>query len=186
MTDATQKPVVACFEAFHPAVCEQIEAVAGQDFTMRFTDSYAPERLHRLAEGATFILAGSAPVDAHTIGLATDLKLIQKWGIGVDKIDLEAARRGGVQVAITAGVNAGPVAELAILLMLSVYRPLPEMDRNLRQGNWMKSEARSSCFQIAGKSVGLVGFGSIARMVATGCAASTPRSSIMISSGPIP
>jgi len=97
---------------------------------------------------------------------AKRLKFIQKWGIGVDKIDLTAARRAGVPVAITAGANAGPVAELAIALMLAVYRRIPYADRKIREGVWLKSEMRSSCYQLDGKTIGLLGFGAIARMVA--------------------
>ena len=58
------------------------------------------------------------------------------------------------------------MAELAIALMLSVYRRLPYVNREMREGKWPKSEVRETCFQIAGKTVGIVGFGHIGRMLA--------------------
>ena len=97
---------------------------------------------------------------------AKRLRMIQKWGIGVDRIDVDAARRRGIALAITAGSNAAPVAELTLALMLAVYRRIAYVDRAMRQGLWPKAEMRETCFQIAGKTVGLVGFGNIGRMVA--------------------
>ncbi len=92
--------------------------------------------------------------------------MIEKWGIGVDRLDVQAARRMKIPVAITAGSNAGPVAELAVALMLGVYRRLAQVDSALRRGQWLKAEMREVCFQLSGKTVGLLGFGNIGRMVA--------------------
>jgi D-3-phosphoglycerate dehydrogenase len=97
---------------------------------------------------------------------ARKLRLIQKWGIGYDRIDVEAARKRGIPLAITAGSNAGPVAELAIALILAVYRRIPYNTNAMRAGKWPKAEMRETCFQICGKTVGLVGFGNIGRMLA--------------------
>jgi D-3-phosphoglycerate dehydrogenase len=71
-----------------------------------------------------------------------------------------------VPVAITSGANAGPVAELAIALMLGVYRRIAFVDRKLRQGQWVRAEMRTVCYQIAGKTVGVYGFGNIGRTLA--------------------
>lgn len=68
-------------------------------------------------------------------------------------------------VASAAGCNAVPAAELAVLLMLAVYRRLPLIDGKLRQGVWMRTERRGVSRQLGGKTVGLLGFGNIARMV---------------------
>jgi D-3-phosphoglycerate dehydrogenase len=97
---------------------------------------------------------------------AKKLRFIEKWGIGVDRIDVEAARRMKIPLAITAGSNAGPVAELAIALMLGVYRRLAQVDSAMRRGKWLKAEMRELGYQVAGKTVGLLGFGNIGRMVA--------------------
>ncbi len=65
---------------------------------------------------------------------APKLRLIQKWGIGVDKIDLEAADRHGIYVTITAGANASVVAEHAIMLIIASLRRLAVAERSMRNG----------------------------------------------------
>ena len=119
-----------------------------------------------LAEHAEFLLSGFATVNQAMLQHAKKLRMIQKWGIGYDMIDVAAARRMGVGLAIATGSNAGPVAELAVALMLAVYRRIPYVNRAMRQGLWPTPELRETCFQITGKTVGLVGFGSIGRMLA--------------------
>jgi D-3-phosphoglycerate dehydrogenase len=97
---------------------------------------------------------------------APKLRLIQKWGIGVDKIDLEAAERHGIYVAITSGANATVVAEHAILLMLAAMRNLSLANRQMRAGGWSSSELRPRSRQLRGKTVGILGLGNIGRAVA--------------------
>jgi D-3-phosphoglycerate dehydrogenase len=97
---------------------------------------------------------------------APKLRLIQKWGIGVDKIDLEAAERHGIYVAITSGANATVVAEHAILLMLAAMRNLSVANRQMRAGGWSSSELRPRSRQLRGKTVGILGLGNIGRAVA--------------------
>ena len=157
---------IACLDVFAPKVQDAIRGVALPEFEIRFAKTYQPEEQLDLTVNADFVLVGGATLSGSMIEQAKRLKFIQKWGIGVDKIDLAAARRAGVPVAITAGANAGPVAELAIALMLAVYRRIPYADRKIREGVWIKSEMRSSCYQLDGKTIGLLGFGAIARMVA--------------------
>ncbi len=72
---------------------------------------------------AEFILTAVA-VDAEMIRAAPKLKLLHKWGIGVDKFDLDAARAARIPVAITSGANAGAVSEHTVMLMLATYRCL--------------------------------------------------------------
>ena len=91
---------------------------------------------------AEFILTAVA-VDAEMIRAAPKLKLLHKWGIGVDKFDLDAARAARMPVAITAGANAGAVSEHTLMLMLATYRRLSLADRKLREGVWMRPQIRA-------------------------------------------
>ena len=141
-------------------------SVAPAELDLRFAASYDESEQLALVEQAEFLLPGWAAVTAPMLAHAKKLRMIQKWGIGVDRIDVDAVRRLNIPLAITAGSNAGPVAELAITLMLGVYRRLPQVDKALRHGRWLKAEMRGVCYQIAGKTVGLIGFGNIGRMVA--------------------
>ena len=158
--------LVACLDVWAPAVREVVASVAPPELELRFAKSYDDEEQLALVEHAEVLVPGWAAVTAPMLAHAKRLRMIQKWGIGVDRIDVEAVRRMDVPLAITAGSNAGPVAELAIALMLAVYRRIAQVDRALRQGQWLKAEMRGVCYQIAGKTVGIVGFGNIGRMVA--------------------
>jgi D-3-phosphoglycerate dehydrogenase len=157
---------VACLDVWAPAVREVVRRTAPADLELHFATSYDEAEQFGLVEGAEIILAGWAAVTAPMLARAKRLRFIEKWGIGVDRIDVAAARRMGIPIAITAGSNAGPVAELAIGLMLGVYRRLAQVDAALRRGVWLKAEMREIGYQIAGKTVGLVGFGNIGRKVA--------------------
>jgi len=161
------KQVVACLDVWAPNVRQVVRDNAPPDFDLRFAGTYDEAEQMGLVRGCDLILVGGATLSATMIEAALPrLKFIQKWGIGVDKIDVEAARRLGVPLAITGGANAVPVAELAVALMLSVYRRIPYADRKTRSGEWIKPQMRGMCYMIDGKTVGLLGFGAIARMVA--------------------
>jgi phosphoglycerate dehydrogenase-like enzyme len=157
---------VAFLDAMEPAVRDEILAAAPSELRVRFAASTSAEDRLALIAHARFAIASGLPVTAEMIAAAPGLRLIQKWGIGVDTIDVEAARRAGIAVAITAGANARTVAEHAIALMLAVYRRLAFADRKLREGVWTRPLLRGVCYQIGGKTVGLLGFGNVARAVA--------------------
>lgn len=157
---------IAFLDVMDPEVRAVIAAEVQEPYRIHFAQTNETAERETLVKNADFIVAGYTPVPAGLMAKAPRLRLIQKWGIGYDKIDLEAARRQGVGVTITFGNNAGPVAEFAIAMMLAVYRKLPLIDRKLREGESLKSRMRAVCYQIGGKTVGLVGFGNIGRMVA--------------------
>jgi D-3-phosphoglycerate dehydrogenase len=157
---------VAFMDVWASAVRDEVRRAAPAEFELSFADSYEPEHQRALAAHADFIVPGFAAVDATLVERARSLRLVHKWGVGIDAIDLDALRRRGIALAITTGANAGPVAELAVALMLAVYRRIPYVNRALREGRWPTPEMRETCYQIAGKTVGLVGFGRIGRMVA--------------------
>jgi D-3-phosphoglycerate dehydrogenase len=93
------------------------------------------------------------------------LELVSIWGTGTDNIDLESARRRGITVCNTAGVNANAVAEHTIALMLAVARRIPKIDREMRTGAW----PREMLTQLLGKTLGVFGTGTIGmRVIALG------------------
>jgi phosphoglycerate dehydrogenase-like enzyme len=105
------------------------------------------------------------PVKAATIEGAPSLKLIQKLGVGVDTIDLEAARRRDIAVCNMPGANTRAVAELTLLLMLASLRRLTELDSETRQGKGWSLDPGSldQLSELGGREVGLVGFGAVGR-----------------------
>ena len=124
------------------------------------------EELLRLVSDADFIMHTSIKITENMIQGMQKCRLIQKWGIGVDSIDLDTARARGIPVAITAGANAVPVAELVVAHILTLYRRIIIADRSTRAGLWINKELRTQCFKIFGKKVGIVGMGNIGKHLA--------------------
>jgi phosphoglycerate dehydrogenase-like enzyme len=93
------------------------------------------------------------------------LKLIQKIGIGVNTIDLDAARRRGIAVCNMPGTNTQAVVEMTLLLVLATLRRLARLDCLTRAGKGWKFEPELSddLGELSGRTVGLVGFGAVAR-----------------------
>jgi phosphoglycerate dehydrogenase-like enzyme len=109
------------------------------------------------------------PVTAQVIGRAPSLRLIQKIGVGVNTIDLDAARARGIAVCNLPGANSRAVAEMTLLLMLSCLRRIRDLDAAVRvPGGWHAVTGLQDHFtEIGGRTVGMVGFGSIPQQLAS-------------------
>jgi D-3-phosphoglycerate dehydrogenase len=105
-----------------------------------------------------------APLDADVLGDADRLKVIAKHGSGLDNVDVDAAGERDIVVCNTPGVNARSVAEHAIALLFGVQRNLHTADRHVRDGGWDRDAYRGR--ELAGDTIGLMGFGSIAKETA--------------------
>jgi phosphoglycerate dehydrogenase-like enzyme len=106
------------------------------------------------------------PCTAAMIETARNLKLIQKIGVGVNTIDLGAAKAHGIPVCNLPGTNSRAVAELALALMLATLRRLPQFDASLRRGTWSDPALQDGIGELGGRTVGLVGYGAIPRLLA--------------------
>ncbi len=116
---------------------------------------------------AQYVVLRTIPLPADIIEQMPNLKMIQRWGAGVDIIAVDTASARGIPVANVAGENSQTVAELTVGLLLAVYRRIVTIDNALRQGQWIKSTIDKSCFMICDKAVGIVGLGCIGRCVAS-------------------
>jgi phosphoglycerate dehydrogenase-like enzyme len=103
---------------------------------------------------------------AEMIAAAPRLQLIQKIGVGVNTIDLDAAKARGIAVCNLPGTNARAVAELTLALMLAVLRRLPRFDAAMRRGEWSDPALQDGIGELGGRTVGLVGYGAIPRLLA--------------------
>ena len=103
---------------------------------------------------------------AEMIAAAPRLRLIQKIGVGVNTIDLDAAKARGIAVCNLPGTNARAVAELTLALMLAVLRRLPRFDAAMRRGEWSDPVLQDGIGELGGRTVGLVGYGAIPRLLA--------------------
>lgn len=126
--------------------------------------------LLELASDADFIMADAiAPVDADLIANMPNLKLIHSEGVGFNFFDCEVARARGIDVCNNRGVNAIAVAEQTILLMLGVCKHVRMGDAAVREGRQIAVKEQlmvQGIDELYGSTIGLVGFGDIAREVA--------------------
>lgn len=107
-------------------------------------------------------IAGTGAVTAEHLDQAPHLRVVARYGVGTDAVDLVAAQQRGITVTNTPGANSGAVAELAIALSMAVLRGLTDGDRRVRSGDWSVTRGR----QIRGTTAAVVGFGRIGRQVA--------------------
>ncbi len=133
------------------------------------TPSYAEDELARAAEGADIILTCYANITARVINAASNLKGIVKYGVGTDAIDIEAATAKGVMVVNCPDYGSDTVADHAFALMISLARKIPTLDRVMRENAWAWPAPGLLGVDLAGKTVGLIGFGRIGRAMSRRC-----------------
>ena len=127
------------------------------------------DTFYRELPGAEVIWHVLRPLSGADLERAPRCRLVHKLGAGVNTIDVDAATRLGIAVANMPGANAASVAEGAVLLMLAALRRLPELDRATRAGKGWPSDPSlgETVRDIGGCTVGLVGYGNIAKRVET-------------------
>jgi phosphoglycerate dehydrogenase-like enzyme len=147
-----------------PDLAARLERLPGLDVTVcREQDT---DTLFRLLLDCDILWHVLQRCTQEMIAAAPRLKLIQKIGVGVNTIDLDAAKLRGIPVCNLPGTNARAVAELTLGLMLSVLRRIPAFDQNLRTGTWTDTGLQDGIDELGGRTVGLVGFGAIPRILA--------------------
>ncbi len=107
-------------------------------------------------------IAGLDEIDAAALAAGPNLQVVARYGVGTNNVDLDAAKTHGIVVTNTPGANSASVAELTMLLMLSLVRPVETAVTQTRQGGWPRLKGQS----LVGKTVGLVGLGAIGKEVA--------------------
>jgi D-3-phosphoglycerate dehydrogenase len=108
------------------------------------------------------IIVGVDPLDRDVLAHARKLKVISKYGVGLDNVDLDYARDRGIRVAAALGANVEAVADYTLALMLAVARKVIPIDRACRRFDWSKP----TTLDVYGRTLGIVGLGSIGRAVA--------------------
>ncbi|HEV3199556.1 MAG TPA: phosphoglycerate dehydrogenase [Bryobacteraceae bacterium] len=117
-----------------------------------------------LAEADALLVRSAVQVDQSVLARALKLRVIGRAGVGVDNVDLDAATEAGVLVMNTPGGNAISVAEHTLALMLAMARHIPQANTSTRAGKWEKKKLMGN--ELRGKTLGIVGLGSIGREVA--------------------
>jgi len=123
----------------------------------------AEEILERL-DGVDGYVAGLDYITADVIEKApASLKVISRYGAGVDRVDMDAAVKKGIKVTNTPGTNSVAVCELAFTLMLCAARNVPKLHAAVEKGEWPRSQG----IELRGKTLGIVGMGAIGKNLAT-------------------
>ncbi len=112
-----------------------------------------------LINDAVGLIAGTERIKVELLEKAPMLKVISRYGVGLDNIDLDAAKRRGIIVRSTPEAPSQAVAELALALMLNLYRRVSEADRNVRNNNWSQLMGRL----LSDKTLGIIGLGRIGK-----------------------
>ena len=159
------KPVVLSIGVFPPATMSTL----AERFELHHFTGYplpdgalSPELKARISAIATEANRGASRA---LIMSLPKLEIISCFGVGVDAIDLAAARERGIPVTNTPGVMADECADLAIGMMLASARQIVFADRYVRSGEWLKGPIRLG-HGVGGKTVGVVGLGGIGRAIA--------------------
>lgn len=123
-----------------------------------------------LSKVTAIVGTGSAKVDKKLLAMLPHLKLIAICGVGYDGVDVAAAIEKGIVVTHTPGVLTDDVADLALALVLSIGRRIPQADKFVRNGDWV-GDAFNLTHKVSGSRLGLVGMGRIGRAIAKRAAA---------------
>lgn len=145
-----------------PRLCHDLDSQTGEVVYNSTGKPLKSADLIRLLPGFDGYIAGLDEINREAITSATRLKVIARYGVGVDNVDLQAARENGIVVTNTPGANSKAVAELAVGLIICLARNIPQASQETKAGGW----PRLAGFSLEGKTVGIYGLGSIGKQVA--------------------
>ena len=157
--------MIVVLDAISPAVADRLRALLPEGFELTHGTALGDDHLEEIIADADYAISGQVAVSGAVLRAGKRLKLLHKWGVGVDNLDIETARELGIRVARTTGSNSVAVAEFTIGLMICALRHIPHGHFGLQHGEWQSWRGQSP-FLLSGKTVGLVGFGAIGRAVA--------------------
>jgi D-3-phosphoglycerate dehydrogenase len=166
----SRKPLEKCrilvtptsFGRADPSLTTRLKAACGEVVINDTGRPLTAETLACMLQGVDGYIAGLDEISRATLAAADQLQVISRYGVGVDNVDLVAARERGIVVTNTPGANSVSVAELAVALILATIRRIPEAVAAMRAGEW----PRLNGVTLRNKTVGIVGYGAIGRAVA--------------------
>ncbi|MCD8223766.1 MAG: 2-hydroxyacid dehydrogenase [Clostridiales bacterium] len=154
---------IAITGPFNPATRQALHAAAPEGFDVI---DVPDESAYGQLKNADYIIIRTIGLKKEDLQDASNMRLVQKWGAGYDRIDVRGIGELNIPVAICNGVNAEPVAEMAVMHMLALYRHFLAHNTKLRQNIWTKDEYSPKSYMLQGKTVGIIGLGNIGMRVA--------------------
>ena len=156
--------VLVTSRSFSSGELDLVAELRAAGLTVAFGDhEHALPGLAPMLAQAVGWIAGAGPVTAAHLYAAPHLRIVARYGVGVDAVDLAAAAALGIVVTNSPGANTAAVADHALALMLGALRDLAIGDRRVRTGDWRVERTR----QLGNLVVGIVGVGRIGRAVAS-------------------
>lgn len=151
-------------------ICDQVAPILNEilqknGLKITYEPEITPDQIkEKISNFDIVVVRSRTKITKEMIDRATQCKIIARVGVGLDNIDVNAAKAKGIRVinAVEGAMNA--VAELVLGLMLSLAREIPRADREIRNGNWLKKELMGS--ELSGKYLGIVGLGNIGKRLA--------------------
>lgn len=151
-------------------ICDQVAPILNEilqknGLKITYEPEISPDQIkEKISNFDIVVVRSRTKITKEMIDRATQCKIIARVGVGLDNIDVDAAKAKGIRVinAVEGAMNA--VAELVLGLMLSLAREIPRADREIRNGNWLKKELMGS--ELSGKYLGIVGLGNIGKRLA--------------------
>ena len=160
MTDQLSRVAVASRSfSRHPELRRRLlERHAGVTFNDA-GESLSGERLIAFLKGHDMAITALEVLDERVFAALPELKVVGKYGVGLDMIDLQAMARHGVRLGWTGGVNRRAVSELVIAFAIALLRHVPACNAMVREGGWRQVQGR----QLSGRTVGIVGCGHVGK-----------------------
>ncbi len=156
-----RRPTILSLTTMHESGLRILHGAA----VLKMASALDPATLQREVVGAdALIIRTGGVVDAALLDQGKDLRVVGRHGVGYDQIDVDAATARGIQVVYTPGANTQSVAEHVFALMIGISRHFPRMTAELAAGNYHVRTSMTGR-EIAGKSLGIIGFGRIGRRV---------------------
>jgi D-3-phosphoglycerate dehydrogenase len=151
-------------------ICDQVASILNEilqknGLKITYEPEITPEQIkEKISNFDIVVVRSRTKITKEMIDRATQCKIIARVGVGLDNIDVEAAKAKNIRVinAVEGAMNA--VAELVLGLMLSMAREIPRADREIRNGKWLKKELMG--IELSGKYLGIVGLGNIGKRLA--------------------
>ncbi|MDE1844639.1 MAG: D-2-hydroxyacid dehydrogenase [Thaumarchaeota archaeon] len=151
-------------------ICDQVAPILNEilqknGLKITYEPEITPDQIkEKISNFDIVVVRSRTKITKEMIDRATQCKIIARVGVGLDNVDVDAAKAKGIRVinAVEGAMNA--VAELVLGLMLSMAREIPRADREIRNGKWLKKELMGS--ELSGKYLGIVGLGNIGKRLA--------------------
>lgn len=155
-----RKPRVVVTDLDQPSLAEEEEISAAEGFELVHAECRTEDDVIRAGEGADALIVQYAPITREVLKALPGVKVVARYGVGVDTVDLEAATELGVAVCNVPDYGTEDVSDHAIALALSLARGVVGLDREMRAGNYSLAPVKP-LHRVAGRVFGVVGLGLI-------------------------